>query len=349
MPDANTPTPPAPDPVEQAKERELRLAKLEAQIAEQRKQALLSSLPTTETKPLEGTTTVDNKVSVEGESLVYESIGELADRIVHALTPVGGGPVVLTHDAENGRALAAFRAFDAQVESFVGGYDALAPRVDAPDALADPGTALAMAAVGTTARTVVDLLALFRTNTEITDKEFTIADSSLAAAVGGRLARGNAIVYYPDLHPIESGRDASAASHAWAALARARAHGRNAAAHLGAAGGRPDLLTRLTALDDSVRALEQALVVVDPQTRTSPLTTITRGAALAGLLGGTGRLVWLKMLRAAGATRVTRNLIRSRVSYGGTAIVAYMVFGPDGRICTADTLSKRSGFRSLED
>lgn len=347
-----TPQPPASpsDPVVQEKERQLALATLEAQIAEQRKNAVLSSLPVPAEKPPEGTTVVDDKVSIEGESLAYEALRVIASEIAQAIGRLRAGSVVLSHGPEDGTALATFRAFDAETRSSLNRIGSIAASEVRERRAATAAAVPALATIGATARTLVDLLALFRTNTEIKGREFTIGDSALAAAVNHQISTNPEIsVYYPSVFPLEARVDSSASANVWATIDRIRSDLRAASARVAALGeAGAHFAAELTALESSQTALEMAITTLDPQTKETPLSKIIRGAALAEIVGPTGWLVWLKVLRAGGAVRIRRTLRGSKLSYSGSAIASYMIFSHDGRLVASNTSSRWSGFKSAD-
>ena len=174
-------TPPA-DPAITALESELKRAKLEADIAASRRAAFESSLPKTTTTPLDGTTSIDDKVQIESEMMAYEAVDEIAAEIrcrVRSAVLKDGATVVI-HDEATVAALRLYEVFLTQAAILENAYASLDE--PAPTALFLPTEGVAAFA-----RSAFDLLALFRQNTEYKGLSITINEDALVSKIAGYL------------------------------------------------------------------------------------------------------------------------------------------------------------------
>jgi hypothetical protein len=333
------------DPEEEARKRELAKRKWEADIADEEKRLALArkavreaSQPAAETKALEGKLSIDDRVSIESEILAHQAVEAIAAEIARVLGPESRTYVV--HQDNDLNAVVAYRAFEAQAAVIDSAYRELAAPPPAPPpapgARPRAGLTLGVAAATTAVKSVLDLIALFRTDTEIKGKEFAVDEAVLVSELRARLPR-SAKLYYPRLFPAamllspDGGVDPLRSvlarledlrtNEAAAALAVSRLAG----------DAKVEGDRRLTEVRALHTQFEQALfngggggsmlagVPATPgATGAPPVASVVQGAALRELLQTEGRLLYLKVQRAGGSNRTDRNLFRgTKLSHSG--------------------------------
>ncbi len=179
----------AADPGLTALEQELARAKLEAELAAARRTAFEASLPKSTVTPLEGTTTIDDKLQIESEMMAYEAVDriarEVADRVLGE-TGDGEGTIVI-HDEATVAALRLYEVFLTQTAILLEAYASTKKAHDQATAPDFTSNMFLTEGVSAFARSAFDLLALFRQNTEYKGRAVTINEDALAAKVAGYL------------------------------------------------------------------------------------------------------------------------------------------------------------------
>jgi hypothetical protein len=323
-------------------QRELDRATLQAQIAQQRRTALTESLPPSDTKPLEGTTTVDSADVIETEILAYRMLRKLAAKIAMDVDRATNGRAILIHHEADMTALTAFRSYERQLSQLAASFDELAPPDEQPaDAMASVIVAGALATTAV-AKTLVDLTALFRTDRNIFGVPITIEDLALVSEVGGALARKKRKVFVTQLYPrpadslrIEAPID-GVRTRALAARQRIEAM--------------PDgeeksrAIDRIRQLDDIRTGYEDLFTGVIAEGGHA-LAMLIRGAGVDALLTQEpgASVLYLKILKAAGTNETKRNLLRSTLKRSGGVVVNYILFDNDGSILLSSTADAYSG------
>jgi hypothetical protein len=333
------------DPRIQEKAIQLRLAQMDADLAEQRKKQLAAQLPATETKPLEGTFSIDEKISIESETLAYDALAAIARDIAAALLNLKPAPKrVVFVDADGRAAIAAWLRFKLQCDTLIGAYGAASP-TPAQSMIAEAvGPALAANAVATSARAVLDLVALFRPNVDVRGKEFTLDATALVADVTASLLQ-KVEVRWAALSPLSD----SAEQRMLAALAQVRT-ARNDTVR--AVGTIPDptereRVSKLVADVATAQAtFEQALLWAD--SAGSSLTTVVRGEAIASALRPDDVAVEVRVLHAGGTNRVTRRLWSAKLDHSGGAIATFAAYKLDGSLLAARTFSRYRGYVTFD-
>ena len=165
-------------------EQELKILQTENQLIEAR-----FGKPAT---PLDGKIETGGDAPIESQVLAYRAVDEIAGEIATAVAgQVAGKPVVI-YDAAQVTAVQSYVAFIERLKLLEAEYDNALPG----------GTEFVEAAgiVSGFASSVAGVLALFRTDVNVTSKTLSIDDLALAAAVANRLT-GTAGVYHPALVP----------------------------------------------------------------------------------------------------------------------------------------------------
>ena len=225
-----TPTPTAEELRLDEQNRLLEKKKTNAQL----KKDIRDAQPQPTTTPLEGKTTVDENVVIETQMVTYKAMSDVADRIGNEIyQKFPGAQSIAIYDAEELENLKHYRAMSpiltGRIESLEKQYDNVLPRltqnskllmsfkirnslveasaattasnalttssVESLTSFTDPITA---ATIGL--RTFADLMALFRSDTDIKGKSVTVEESAIVAetfrALRNRFS-GNLSLYYP--------------------------------------------------------------------------------------------------------------------------------------------------------
>jgi hypothetical protein len=311
---------------------------------------LAASLPETTTKPLEGVTAMDEKVTLESEMLAYEAMGEAARRIAAVLGGTKGLTALVVYTQDQPELLAAYRVFSGQLAFLEAKYgEALPDRMAILPVLPEV-FALPQALIGS----VIDLLALFRTDTTIHGLSFTMEEVALVSQIARELqASGSAIsVVYSNLMLPDA---CSAGTSVLSELARRlnalslqKAKCEGVIAQMENQENRDEgTVRRLKALNAQYDALLQSLEKYKEATGLSPLVKLAKGACIEHWLDDDGSsILFLKVLRAGGGNRVSRNLFTgSKVQYCGGVILSYILIDKDGAVKRSDTIRCFSDFK----
>jgi hypothetical protein len=344
-----------------SKDPQLDAAKRAADLAEQNKK-IRESLPTPETKALEGKTTIDDKMAIESYTLAYESLAKIAHKIAMAVKAKNPQKIFI-HSEKDITYLLELRTFMAQIQVIRQAFKTATPPAPAHRAMVVESVIGAGTLAVTAVKTLIDLIALFRTDTEIKSVEITLDDVALVASVANQLGPGIK-VYDPAILPLglsSSSFTDSAVIKSLDDLYVARQSAQQAVATAVAGLADPDpaaLKTQADALKEPLakaealfQAFQDALLKVEEASGTSELARLLRAEILAAQLQEQDSyLLYLKIVKAGGSNRVTQNrLSGSKVTHSGGAIVTYILFHPDGLIASSDTFHSHSGFKSFED
>lgn len=196
--------PPSNDPAVLAKQSELELARLEAEIATQRslkaqaeKAQLDASLPAHTSQPLEGNVEADEKSGYLADLLAVQSLQDNAVSIARDIAGELKNPpdrkIYLVKQADYLNGAVQLTEVESCLDFFTGVLDRLAKLVNIPDAGVKsfplpPLTAAAPAALGALA----DVAAMFRVDRSIKGRPTSLKDDALAVAVAGALISQNA-------------------------------------------------------------------------------------------------------------------------------------------------------------
>jgi hypothetical protein len=330
-----------PDPELLRLKRELDRATLRAQLATQQREALTSSLVPVDTKPLEGTTTVDAGAVIETEILAYRMLRRLAAKIAADVERATQERAILIHSEADMAALTAFRAFDRQLAQLAAAFDDLA----AAPAPAPDDVLMSMAAVvatTTAAKAVLDFTSLFRRDRTLAGVAITMEDLALVSEVGGALARRKRKVFVTHLYPHTSETERIESALDAVRMRAAAAHER-----IGAIADEEEkrrAQDRYLRLDEGRRSYEDMITGVVAE-GSNALATLVRGAGVDALLNQErgASVLYLKILKAAGTNETRRNLFRSTLKRSGGVVVNYILFDTDGSILLSSTADAYSG------
>ena len=225
------------------------------------------------------------------------------------------------------------------------------------------GPAIATAAI----KSVIDLIALFRTDVDIKTSEITPEPALVEAEIAKSLKKElpTATIINPAYYlPIKALANPFAESKLLPKLDLLYAKRQTATNFIAAVERKkPDQQTaeekekasQLKDLNTQFDKLNSALVVVDDKTGLSLLTLLLKGERIITLIPTDGSaktvaVLFVKVARAGGANRVSRNLFTgSKVSHNGGSIVGYALFNSDGGIVQTGTLYCLTGFHEAEE
>lgn len=374
--------------------------KAKSDLANQRLRDIMNSLPKEfSTKVPEGKTafTTVDKPSAESVALSYEALKELSAQIEAAMhAPISKYSRVVIYNEFDFFNLAKYRLYRSQSDAALKNYAELLKRLKGlveekavqPDRTGefttksiDPVTTfLSMPAIGTSfARSVADMIAVFRSDTTVYESSDTIDEGALGAAIANELQKGNPDlkIYYPkEFVPefdLESESDSILTRIALINAAKADIEdfldrcGDLTPAQQNIAG-----IKDIIAYAKTVKKQLEALALLDEpvsgaKTRSGDdsgnrrencdLRQLVRAEKLdnfmrlAGSDPGNGRVGILKLRSRAsgGSRRETRNLfLGNRISYSGSVTLEVLLFDLDGTLRISDIFSLHTGFRKLK-
>jgi hypothetical protein len=339
-----------PDPAVAEAQRRLALDEIAQKSAEARQKTAEADRKRREAElaapavtPLQGTLSVDDKVSIECETLAYDALRKIAASIVETVASRAKGSRVVLLDPDARAALLAYRACSAQLDAIESAYGEVAPAAGGAPPRRSIGLAPAAAGVGAALRSVLDVAALLRADVEIKGKEFQADQGAFAAELCGQLLSKSIAVAMPDvlLPPVPTGEGLSTRL---AALHHARSDAIRRVAALSDA-ERTRAETHLTDVAKVHAALEQALSTPDAQAKVALLAVVLRGEALADAIEtGASVALLVRVLRVAGSNRVRRRLWGAKLDQSGGAIATYALVKSDGAPLAAGVLSERIPF-----
>jgi hypothetical protein len=341
---ADTPAPapaPPPDPELERLKKELARATAEAQLAEQRTKILTQSMPASDTKALEASTTVDSATIIESEILAYEMLRHVARRIATHVAGLIKGKSIVMHNEADMTALAMFGTFRTQLGQLAAAFDAVLPEPAHPPVEA-LSLELIIPAATMAVKSVIDLLSLFRTQRVITGVAITIDDLPFISEVAGALKNCDqpVKVYVPAVYPRPGDSAAIAA-----ALDNTRQRSIAATDRLNEEGD----AAKNTAAQERMAQLEQIRKgyedFVTHSDGSAAITALVRGATMDSLLNGgnDAYVLYLKVLKAGGANEAKKSLVGSSLKHSGGVVVNYMLFDADGTILASSTDRAYSG------
>jgi hypothetical protein len=344
------------------------ISQAEADRVTQEKNKILNALPQPTATPLAGTATISN-FTFENEVLAYRALGSLTGKIFDKVN-VSGRPTLIIYNDADVRAMESYAAVLGQIRSYNDTYKLLI------GGGAESASALLLGPqVGTAfLRSVVDLLALFRTDVKVEGVAIILDDDAIAARVADGLS-SKFNIYNPKLllpnmldAPAMGGDNTQAEGllkslHSLQFL--------RSLADSTIANSLTDARTKekLTALNKEVDKFIAALLEVDPQTKRSAVNGLYRAEKLMPLLsrggGQSGHasdgnepnndansanepyLLYLKFIKAGGSHNTKTNLFKgTKMTETGGAIVAFNLFKANGPVTSSGVCYAYIGARN---
>ena len=194
------------DPVLETLTAEAARKKKEAEIAESEKK-IRDAQPGADVKVLEGKTAIDDNVKIETEMFSYNAVQEISKQIaIRVNTCITGNSgkrvaTIFIYDTSLQTALRAYQAFLIQKKAIQDELKLLKNNYKTIDAASS--RTLSVTGAAGMARSVIDLISLFRQNTEFKGRSVTVDEEALVAQVAHEIKKLNqqATVVYPKLLP----------------------------------------------------------------------------------------------------------------------------------------------------
>ncbi len=351
---------------------ELEMEKLRTALAEQRRRTVEASMPEVSAETRKGLRgEISNRELPEGQfgteslALSYESLSALAREISRSVnTNAEECNRIVIYSEADFKHLVLYRLFQSQAVPALEAYERLLDnrpldregmrgmRQQELLQLPNLGTALVGSAI--------DLIALFRTDTTVSNRKISIEPTALAALVSNELRqiKPGLKVYYPMAYIPEGQWQEDDETSVLTRLTRLYSYHDVVRGILeNYANASPedkkkyppvDHIVALASLNRRVDALLASFQNKQGQD-VAGIRELVRAEQLSRMLEGenTG-ILQLKVLEAGGSQVTTRNLIfGSKVRYSGSAVVEYMLFAPDGTLRTAETLYYHTGFQEM--
>ena len=354
---------------------ELEMEKLRTALAEQKRRTVEAGLPEVSAETRQGLRgEISNRELSEGQfgteslALSYESLSALAREISRSVnTNAGEYNRIVIYSEADFKHLVLYRLFQSQAVPALEAYERLLDdrpldsetiqgmrgmRKNQVLQLPNIGTALVGSAI--------DLIAMFRTDTTVSNRKISIEPTALAALVSNELrqVKPGLKVFYPMAYIPEGQWQENDETSVLTRLTRLYSYHDVVRGILeNYANASPedkkkyppvDHIVALASLNRRVDALLASFQNKQGQD-VAGIRELVRAEQLSRMLEGenTG-ILQLKVLEAGGSQVTTRNLIfGSKVRYSGSAVVEYMLFAPDGTLRTAETLYYHTGFQKM--
>ena len=340
------------------------ISQAEADRVTQEKNKILNALPQPTATPLAGTATITN-FTFENEMLAYRALGAVTEKISGKVGVTGKPELIIYNDADV-RAMESYAAVLSQIRSYNKTYIKLMGTQGGPESAA---ALLLGPQVGTAfLRSVVDLLALFRTDVKVEGVAITLDDDAIAARVSDELS-SKFNIYNPKLLlPRMLDAPATGSDNTQPEGILKELHNLQFLRSL--ADGiienlkknDPATADKLTALNKEVDKLITALMEVDPQTKRSAVNGLYRAEKIMPLLsrasggneastatnnGSEPYLLYLKFIKAGGSHNTKTNLFKgTKMTETGGAIVAYNLFKANGAVTSSGVCYAYIGARN---
>lgn len=347
--------------IEKAKQ----LAEQEKAIAEAKKGTLKAILPDSEVKALEGKHTIDDNVAIECKILTYKAMSEIAFQIGEEIKNIRENiriERVIICNQDDFNTVLLYKILIKQVQLLKKQYEeaikeAIEPikpikpipitmGVVTPFMLDFVTPMAAMTAVPAVLKSFVDIASLFRTDTDIKGKKTEIVDEAVVAEIARALNSVGITTIYPvfinkipdkvlgDLSELPGlKKEADKKIEEWSANEKFM-----------------DNVAFLKNLNMQYEKILTGLVGVDENTGINRLETLIKGEILSTELDKDNTdVLYLKVVDGGGNNKVTRNLLHSRLSHSGGAIITYFLLSNDGIIKTSKTLYNITGYNEFKN
>ena len=268
---------------------------------------------------------------------------------------------VVIHNEADIAAVVRYQSAMGQIRLLQEGYDAAFG-----EATVEPGpeavtAAFVPALAGAAVKSVIDLLALFRTNVDIKGAAVAFEDASVVAEVASQLRakKPELKILYPALTPA-GGLTAPTINDSellreLRALATTR---QKALADITSSEAKTDdekkadpveaaRAVSLKALNASYDQLLAGISHAGDATQLPSLSPLLRGEALAQRMTPDGSAILYVKAVGGGESMVKQNLLRSRLSYRGTSILSYLLFDNSGELTQSNVYAESTDFEKF--
>lgn len=334
---------------------ELKIMKLQQEISEAKKGTLKAILPDSEVEALEGKHTIDDNVAIECKILTYKAMSEIAFQISKEIKNINKDieRVIICNQDDFNRVLL-YETFIRQVELLKNQYKEAIEPIHIPEEVPPPSMdelylhlpIAAVAAVPAVLKSFVDIASLFRTDTDIKGKKTEIVDEAVVAEIVRALNSVGITTIYPvfiNKIPDEVLGDLSELSGLKREVDMKIEEWSTSEDFV-------DEVSFLKNLNIQYEKILASLVGVDEKTGINRLETLIKGEILSTELDKDNIYVlYLKVVDGGGNNKVTRNLLHSRLSHSGGAIITYFLLSKEGVIETSKTLYNITGYTEFKN
>lgn len=331
--------------IEKAKQ----VAESEVAIAEAKKKTLTAILPKSEVTTLEGTLTIDDKVTMGCKILTYKTMSEIAFQISQEIKNIKentGIKRVVICNPDDVRSGWSYKTFIEQVKLLKKQYEeVIRPPTEEPKP--EAVATAAIAAVPAVLKSMVDIASLFRTEIDIKGKKIEIVYEAVVAEIASALNSVKVRTIYPvfineipnkvlgDLWELERLKiEADQKIEEWRANEKFMAK-----------------VAVLKNLNIQYEKILTGLEDVEEKTGIKRLETLIKGGIISTELDKEDTdALYLKVIDGGGNNKVTRSLWRSgRLSHSGGAIITYFLLSKDGNINASKTLYNFTSYKEFEN
>ena len=354
---------------------ELKIIELQQKISEAKKSTLKAILPDSELKALEGKHTLDDNVAIECKILTYRAMSEIAFQISKEIknTTEKSKEIknttenicverVIIYNQDDFNIVLLYKTFIRQAQLLINQYKVGTKEVIKPSLILTkelfpsaerrffvplPMAALtAVSAVPAVLKSFVDIASIFRTDTDIKGKKTEIVDEAVVAEI----VRALNSVGITTIYPVFMNKISDKVLGDLLKLSELK---RNADTKIEEWSTNEDFVDKIVFLKNlnmQYETILAGLVCVDEKTGINRLETLIKGEILSTELDKDNTYVlYLKVVDGGGNNKVTQNLLHSRLSHSGGAIMTYFLLSKEGVIKTSKTLYNITGYTELKN
>jgi hypothetical protein len=370
--DDATPTPtatptPAASPADPRQQRidemtkQIELLTKRKELVDAQKNLVTSYIPTPKTAALSGDATVSDNATLESELMAYQSMSVIAREIGSKVRNKARNVVI--YNANDSRAIQFYSTVKSQLVQLEQGYKDYLREPDTQNAEAIPALTALMApqAAASVLGSVADLIAMFNTNVDIKGASFTFEEVSLVSQLIPELSGTGRRVVYPSLYTpdmlSEVVTDIPEILTLFSNVFKQKATAEDIVAAYEAKEEADKLkdpyrhrIARLKALNEAFAAYVATLSALDNESGTTPMASLIKAEKLTKILvQPDAAMLYVKVLRAGGNNRITKNLFKgTKITHSGGTVVSYILFDNTGAAVLANTLYNYDGYKRFK-
>lgn len=341
------------------------LTKKKAEVDAQK--ALLQSMfPSGTPKTIEGKIAGSEALTLENQIIAYEAVDNITngigEEVLNAIPDPDNSRIII-HNSADLNSIVQYITLMNQLKQAIKVYDELLkPRIVLPGESGSSGLASALMApqlASSVLSSVIDLISMFRTDTEFKATTVNIDNQALIGHVAkSLLAQKKTVqIYYPEIVPanilfMDDGDTLDIIEQLNTLLEKKSMAAEKVAEYEAQddaqkkANGLRLAIPKLKALNDQVDKINADLLRADDKGQTTPLNTLIKAERLkkAGNKANS-YLLYVKALNTTGTTKLTKNLFTgSKMYHSGGAVISFILFDPQGAIVKSNTLHDYKGF-----
>jgi hypothetical protein len=329
------------------------LTKEKAEVVAE-KDLIKAYLPTASATPLTGSATLDSNAVMESHFIAYKSMSEVAK---YMGTKVTGFKTLVVYNDRDVSGLQHYATVIAQLENLQKYYSELLKKPSPQNPEAATAALLAPELATTMLKSVADVLAMFRTNTDIKGVSITIEEAAFVSQLKQHLT--GVTLMYPGLYPpnllVAASTDSDSLMKMISNIFEQKVKADEIIKDYEASTDKKahpyrDRVTRFKAMNDQFDKFVAALTALDATTGASPMTNLVRAEKLHKTLKkGDSGMLYVKVMKAGGNNKITQNLFKgTKISHSGGVVVSYIIFNNSGEVALADTLYNYDGYLRIK-